>query len=214
MELTESGLNAVAAWHGVRRRDLVQANVLVGPGRRREGRVRRSLLRNFDHTQGVYDFFVQLAALAARFRRLGWDDELVHWRAAGASTRRWPRPDGYGSYRHDGQTYGFVLEYDRGTEKPRQLRRKFASYFDYRDSGRFERDFDGFPTILVVSTTWEAECRVAAAVRAVMRLKGSPLPILLSYDSRIQRESNGLLGPAWRLPEAELDDRRTWFQEG
>jgi len=60
--------------------------------------------------------------------------------------------DGYGLYRAGGRLYGFLLEYDRGTMRARDYRRKFAAYYRYRDTGRFQRDYTGFPTILVVTS--------------------------------------------------------------
>jgi hypothetical protein len=47
----------------------------------------------------------------------------------------------------------------------RDYRAKFAAYAAYRASGRFERDYDGFPTILVVTTDNAAEERIAHAAR-------------------------------------------------
>ena len=36
-------------------------------------------------------------------------------------------------------------------ENSRDYREKFAAYHEYRSSGRFQLDYDGFPTILVIT---------------------------------------------------------------
>src|SRR5437764_6795978 len=55
----------------------------------------------------------------------------------------------------------FFLEYDRGTESRRQYAAKFRAYYRYRDSGQAQRDYDGFPTLLRITTDSIAESRIA-----------------------------------------------------
>jgi hypothetical protein len=90
---------------------------------------------------------------------------------------------------------------------------KFAAYVDYRASGRFEQDYDGFPTILVVTTNPAAEERIAQAVRTAILGWAARLPVLLTCDWRINRDPtnlHGLLGPVWREPDAVFHRRRRW----
>lgn len=85
--------------------------------------------------------------------------------------------------------------------------RKFAAYHDYRDRGRYARDYGGFPAILVV-TIPAAEARIAAAAEDAGIGAGPTLPVLLTTRERLDREPHGLLGPAWR---SSMDDaRRHW----
>src|SRR5581483_8584310 len=118
-----------------------------------------------------------------------------------ACSRRHVRPDGYGIYRGAGRLYGFFLEYDRGTMSARDYREKFAAYYAYWASRRFERDYDGFPTILVVAVNDPAEKRIAAVVKAPAVGRAAELPVLLTAEWRISGDPtnpNGLLGPVWR----------------
>src|SRR4030095_14888430 len=94
---------------------------------------------------------------------------------------------------------------------------KWAAYYDYRDSRAFEHDYDGFPTILVVTTSNAVEERIARTVRAVSVGRSPTLPIRLTSEWRITRDSSnplGLLGPIWRDPSDSVCDRRTWPSDG
>ena len=78
--------------------------------------------------------------------------------------------------RHRGELYGFFLEYDRGTMSARDYAEKWAVYYDYRDSRAYELDYDGFPTILVVTTDNTAEERIARSARAASVGRPASLP--------------------------------------
>jgi hypothetical protein len=80
----------------------------------------------------------------------------------------------------------------------RDLRAKIAAYRDYRDSGAFARDYDGFPTVLVVALHEDAEDRFARAVRETPAGRNGPLPVLLATRGRIAASSSGPLGGVWR----------------
>jgi hypothetical protein len=83
---------------------------------------RKSLLWALAHTVGANDVFVAFVLAATGARRLGLTDELSEWRSAAACERRRCEPDGYGVYRREGVSYGFLLEYHRGTEFGPQVR--------------------------------------------------------------------------------------------
>ncbi|HVC31903.1 MAG TPA: replication-relaxation family protein [Chloroflexota bacterium] len=207
-ELTRDGLRLVASWQGLPLTVAVRENGLVGGGPIEPVGGRYQLLSHLAHTLGADAVFVALIASA---RRQG--GALVEWRNAAACARGRVRPDGYGLYCHGQQGYGFFLEYDRGTMGERALLTKFSAYYDYRDSGRYRRDYVGFPTILVVAVDNAAEERLARA--AQYAAIGRPLPIraLLTTEWRVSsdRESHaGLLGRIWREPHAAFHDRQSW----
>ena len=90
----------------------------------------------------------------------------------------------------------------------RDHRRKFAAYHRYLASGRFEREYRGFPTVLVVTAGPGPEARIAAAVREAGLGWAAPLPVLLTTTGRSEAARDGLLGPIWRMPDP--GPRRRW----
>jgi hypothetical protein len=213
VELTAPGLTLVAAQQGLPRGAAIRVNGLAGGGPARPLGARRKLTMQLAHTLGADDVFVRLVATARALAAAGGDDALVEWRGAAGCSRRHVRPDGYGVYRHDGRLYGFFLEYDRGTMSARDYREKFAAYHAYWASRRFERDYDGFPTILVVAVNDAAEQRIAEVVSAAAIGRAPGLPVLLTAEWRISRDptnARGLLGPIWREPEGGSVDRQCW----
>jgi len=211
LELTRLGVRLTALWHGLPRRELTRLKLIFGGGGTRTSSTRSDLLRRFEHTQSVNRFFVDLGRLARDSRRLGWNDELVEWQGLPISRQNRPRPDAYGIFRHRGLDYGFFLEYDRGTERARQYERKLAGYYDFAQSGRFERRFDSMPTLLFVTTSRVAERRIDTAACAVVRAKGWRLPTLLTYQALVDSDQKGLLGDVWREPGTRT--RREWLTD-
>lgn len=212
LELTAAGLALVAAQQGLPLGAAVRVNGLAGGGPDRPIGPRRILLGHLAHTLGADAVFVRLIAMARRAVAAGRDDALVEWRSAAACARGRLRPDGYGIYRHRGRLYGFFLEFDRGTMSARDYRKKLATYYAYWSSGRFARDYRGFPTILVVTTDDTAEERIARAARAAASGRGPALPMLLTCQWRVDepRNPDGLLGTIWREPSADAHERRRW----
>ena len=90
----------------------------------------------------------------------------------------------------------------------RDYRAKFAAYYDYRDSGRYERDYEQFPAVLVVTTGPGPEERIAKALRATAVGREPPLPVLLTTTQWARANGHGLLGPIWR--GASSTERRRW----
>jgi hypothetical protein len=99
-----------------------------------------------------------------------------------------------------GREYGFFLEFDRGTVRPAALRAKFAAYHRYRLSGRGARNYDGFPTILVVTAGPGAQQRMAAAVLSSDGGQTNRLAVLLTTVTLLARVEGGPFGPVWRTP--------------
>jgi hypothetical protein len=207
-ELTLDGLEFLAGHQGLSLGMASRFNGLVGGGPDRAVGPRTDLLTHLEHTIGVNRVFVNLCQLARESVGADADDALVEWRNAATCGRRNFRPDGYGLYRRDGKLFGFFLEYDRGTMSARDYRQKFAAYHDYRASGRFDQDYVGFPTILVITNGPGPEDRIASAVRAVGTGREPPLPVLLTTTGRIEGRPEGLLGPIWRGPYTR--SRRRW----
>lgn len=173
---------------------------------------RRKLLQHLSHTRGVDALFVGLYRAARRFAARGSDDAVIEWQNAAACSRSHLRPDGYGLYRRRGWLHGFFLEWDRGTLNARDYARKFAAYYAYGITRRFERDYPGYPTILAVATDSATERRIARAAHLAAVGRPQPLPLLLTSRWRIDDVSNpqGLIGPIWRAPDDGCDDRRRW----
>jgi Replication-relaxation len=211
-ELTVDGLRLVAARMGLPLPAAVRANGLVGGGPEEPIGRRRNLVRYLAHTLGADNVFVDLYRLADRFASQGGDDEELAWLGPAACTLRLMRPDGYGTYYRDGTAYESYLEYDRGTTSRRDYYEKFTSYYRYVEHRRFERDYHGFPMVLVVTTSPAAEKRIAEALRTTSRGYPFVLPVLLTCEGLgVVSEYNpeGLLGPIWR--DAWSTERRYWL---
>jgi hypothetical protein len=155
--------------------------------------------------------FVRLCETARRHSSIGPAEALDEWQSPAESSRRGLYPDGYGMYRRGGKLHGFFLEYDRGSEKPAQYLKKFGAYYDFRDTGRFEQDYAGVPTILVVTTGNAAENRIARAAQAASVGRTCPLRILLTTEWRAKRDPEGYLGRVWRTPSGSFDQRCRWL---
>jgi Replication-relaxation len=171
---------------------------------------------------GTNDVFVAFALAAAKARQLGFKDELSEWRGAAACERRRCKPDGYGLYTRNGVGFGFLLEYDRGTESARKYAAKFRAYYRDRDSGQAARDYNGLPTMLFVTTSASAEDRIAAhAYRAWLTRGTEPLPVQITATHLVASNGAGVLGPylaqAFRhiqdgsgCPVRRCEDRFMW----
>ena len=207
-ELTAPGLALVAAQEGLSLAAAVRVNGLAGGGPERPVGARRTLLRRLAHTVGADGVFVRLAAAARRQAAAGADDALLEWRNAAACAWRHVRPDGYGLYRHAGRLYGLFLEYDRGTMTARDHRRKFAAYHHYLASGRFEREYRGFPD----RPGGHGRARAGGADRRGRAVGGGRLGRAAARaaddDGRLAAARDGLLGPIWRAPDP--GPRRRW----
>lgn len=213
MELTETGLELVSARLGLSLTVAVHELGLTGGGPDHPYGPRRKLLRNLAHTREADEIFVCFYRLARQQAALGSDDAMEEWQNAAACSRRYLRPDGYGVYRRRGLSYGFFLEFDRGTMNARDHFKKLTAYYRYGTSGRFERDYHGYPTILIITANNASEERIAQVARSVAVGQPGKLPLLLTCRWRIDNPSNtdGLLGPVWRQPDGAFDDRQGWL---
>jgi len=204
VEVTVEGLRMLAGYMGLSLAAAVRHHGLTGGGPRTPVGPRRALVANLAHTLGADAVFAEIAR-TARTQRGG---ALVEWLNAAASAHGRVRPDGYGLLRLGRREYGFFLEFDRGTVRPAKLRAKFAAYDRYRVSARAARDYNGFPTILVVTTGQGAEARLAEAICAASLGQSGPLLLLLTTIGHIGTNALGALGPIWRAGESCR--RRNW----
>jgi hypothetical protein len=174
----------------------VRYNGLVGGGPEHSTGVRPKLLQNLEHTLGVNAVIAGLYRAAQARRANGHDDAVLEWRNSGSCSSRIIRPDGYAVYRYDSAPLGFSLEFDRGTMSIKQYYAKFAAYYTYLERGLCKRDYDGMPTVLVVTTESAVEKRIACAVQAVSTGRDIELTVLYTTKWRYHDFGNltGLLG--------------------
>jgi hypothetical protein len=196
LELTSAGLRMLAAHLGLSLASAVAHHGLAGGGPETPIGTRRILLAYLDHTVGADGVFGVLAR-AARSQR---DCALVEWRNAAACAHGRLRPDGYGVLRLGQRDYGFFLEFDRGTVRPAPLRAKFAAYYRYLASARAAKDFDGPPSILVVTAGPSAEDRVGDAVLAAQVGQLQRLVLHVTTVGLLIAAEGGPFDPIWRVP--------------
>jgi hypothetical protein len=205
LEASVRGLTMVAGSMALSLSLAVRHHGLAGGGPATAVGPRRGLVAHLAHTLGADGVFVGFARLAHRQR----NGALVEWRNAAACARGRMRPDGYGLLRLGRREYGFFLEFDRGTVHSAALRAKFVAYYRYMSSARAARDYDGFPTILVVTTGPAAEQRLLEAVSAAAAGQATLLPVLFTTMGLLGAHPDGPLGPIWR--EAGVGNRRRWW---
>jgi len=212
-ELTMRGLTLVAVHLGLSLAVAVRELGLVGGGPDTPVGSRRKLLSALAHTRDADDIFVRLYRQARVRMVAGYDEAMMEWQNAAACSRRHLRPDEYGVYRRGTRYDGFFVEYDRGTMNARDYFKKFGAYYHYGMTGRFQRDYNSYPTILVVTSDNAAEERIARVARAAAVGHPGKLPLLLTCQWRIDDAGNlhSLLGCVWREPDSNFDDRRFWL---
>jgi hypothetical protein len=220
-EATIPGLRALAAWQGLSLAAAVRWNGFAGGGPETPVGTRASRLAAPLHTLGVAEVVAGLAGRARRAARRGADEGLVEWRNAAACARKWFRPDGYVAYRRGDGRHAAFVEYDRGSMGERDWSQKLGAYFAQRDGGHYQRDYAGFPALLVVvaadgvndvaARETATEGMIAGALRALATGR-SPLSALLTTATRLAADPAGALGPVWR--EADAPHRRPWFRAG
>jgi hypothetical protein len=209
LEATSSGLWLVCAGLGLPLGAAVRHHGLAGGGPANPIGQRAALVDHPSHTLGADAVF---AAFACAIRAHPAGGELVEWRGPAACASGRLRPDGYGVVRVGGAQHGFLLEFDRGTMRSGQLRTKFVAYHRYILSPHAARAFDGFPTILIVTTSPASERRLAAALCAADRGQVAPLSAQLTTTGWLEASPLGPFGPVWRT--AVSASRRTWPDAG
>jgi hypothetical protein len=210
-ELTGRGAEVLAAGWGLPPQAAQRSTGLVGGGPDEGFGARFELIKHLRHTVESNSVFIDLI-ISARQQAKVLGSAAVTWRSATSCARGTMRPDGYAMIDYGSHSFGFFLEYDRGTESARDYRKKFSTYYRYAETGRFARDYDGFPTVLIVTTDPGAEDRIAAAIRAVSVGRATSLCFLLTLDGYISRRSESLDASIWRDPWS--NGRRAWPTAG
>lgn len=215
--LTHAGLELLAVAEGVPPlRYAEHAGLAVETSAKGRGGNRlRNLRRNFAHTAGTNDVFVRLAREAARVGHPApswWSESQASRQFEYRDRKYWIRPDGAGCYHFDpsgtDRRY-FLLEYDRGTMRRRDYRRKLAGIATFFKSGLARSAYGDNLSVLVVSETDQGERRFAEAFVEAQGRWQTDVPALFTTRARISRDPRGLLGPIWRKPLEE--QRRNWF---
>ncbi len=196
--LGEFGLRLLAARAGVPfRRFANHMPFVAAPPGPAGGRL-QTLIRQFEHTVGANSFM--LACL-----RNSSDPEspmLVRWqnsieasvRFESGGMRRTLRPDGGGEVVQDDESYEFLLEWDRGTERIAVLIQKLDRYASYFGSGSSARTS---ACLLVVTSSPGREDVVWSAVGAAFRGRArSEGQVFTTTESLIERY--GALAEVWR----------------
>ena len=119
--LDEAGAAVLAAEDGITAAEL---------GYRRDRALAIALSAELAHTTGANGFFTALAAAA---RASSGHAALDCWwseRRCAAEFGGIVRPDGYGTWAHDGRVTRFFLEYDNGTETTATVAAKLGQYAD------------------------------------------------------------------------------------
>ncbi len=211
--LAHAGLEVLAASNGVPALRYAEHGGLAVETSQtgRGGNRLRNLRRNFQHTLGVNAVVVSLVRTAPEGHRLElWLSEFEATRRFEYRDRQyWIRPDGAGNYHSGEQRHRFLLEYDRGTMRRRDYRRKLAGIATFFKSGLARSAYGDNLTVLVVSEIEQGERRFAEAFLEAQWRWQTEVPVLFTTRARISRDPRGLLGPIWRTPTDE--QRRNWF---
>jgi hypothetical protein len=204
LEGTVAGLTLLAGSMGLSLAQAVRFHGLAGGGPAHPVGTRPALYAHLAHTLGGDAVFVRIAS-SVREQRNG---ALLEWRNAAASTHGRMRPDGYGLLQLGRREHGFLLEFDRGTIRPRALRAKFAAYQRYMSSPHARTEFEGFPAVLVVTNGPSAEKRIIDAVSAVLPSRGLRLTLLVTTVEWLKDTSSGPFGRIWL--GTDRGPRRNW----
>jgi len=101
-------------------------------GYRRDHAISYLYSRQLPHSRGLNSFFTTLTAYA----RDRSEAELITWwgeRRCQSEFGTYARPDAYATWREDGETISFYLEYDNGTEPLDRLLAKLDTYVQLAD---------------------------------------------------------------------------------
>jgi hypothetical protein len=200
--LSSEGLRTLALRDGVPARRYARYSPIAAAvtGWQGEGRL-QTLLRQFEHTVGVNRFCVGTVSDAPK---RGF--QVVQWLSASDAALRfsfgklglWLRPDGILDVHANGVTQRFFLEWDRGTERSRQLREKALAYARYFSTlSRSGLAGDRLPRLLVVTTSPSREKVIREILESAFQETSQPLincsTTLVPLVQRL-----GGLGKVWR----------------
>lgn len=172
-----------------------------------EGERAPTLLQQYEHTIGANGFFIAwLDRPAAGPRLLSWlsaAESAIRFESGGR--RRWLRPDGAGALLTGDHRSPFLLEWDRGTERPPVLAEKLAHYEEFF---RSHTSTPNEPTVLFVTTSPQREDLVRELATAILRQRRARL--LTTTASLLER--SGPRAAIWRAGTGE--PRTSWPDPG
>lgn len=172
-----------------------------------EGELVPTLLQQHEHTVGANSFFVAwLGGPPGGPHLLSWlsaAEAVIRFESGGR--RRSLRPDGAGALLIGDQRFPFLLEWDRGTERPPVLAEKLARYEEFF---RSQATAANEPTVLFVTTSPQREDLVRKLATAILRQHGRPL--LTTTASMLERF--GPRAAIWRAGTSE--PRTSWPDSG
>ena len=162
----------------------------------------RQLLRNVDHSDAVHWF---TAVLARQARALRW--ELVQIDPPRRASRyfrhgdrlRSVHPDAFGVLGREGETWPFLLEWERRAVRPITMAARLAPYLRYFSSHRPTDDHGTQPAVLVVFDDDIAHTHFLRVAREEMTRTRVAVPLWVSHRGQLERV--GPLGPAWRTTD-------------
>lgn len=158
------------------------------------------LLRQVQHTAGVYGFFAHLTQELA----LCADASLRWWETGVLSERHFVfhektyrfRPDALACVQIGERPWRFWLEWDRGTMNVRDLRIKFATYGMYLASREWASTSPILPALLCVTPDIAQERRISEAAR--VRLLQVPAAFRVYTTTARLLVTQGIAQPIWR----------------
>lgn len=172
-----------------------------------EGERAPTLLQQYEHTIGANGFFIAwLDRPKGGPRLLSWlgaAESAVRFESGGR--RRWLRPDGAGALLTRDHHSPFLLEWDRGTERPPVLAEKLARYEEFF---RSHTTAANEPTVLFVTTSPQREDLVRQMATAILLQHGRRL--LTTTASMLERF--GPRAAIWRAGTTE--PRTSWPDSG
>lgn len=204
--LASAGLRTLALRDGVPvRRYARHAAVTVLTAA--EGERVPTLLQQYEHTVGANGFFI------AWLDRPAGGPHLLSWLSAAESgirfesggRRRSLRPDGAGALLIGHHRFPFLLEWDRGTERPPVLAEKLARYEEFF---RSHANAGNEPTVLFVTNSPQREDLVRELATAILRQHRAR--VLTTTASLLERF--GPRAAIWRAGKSE--PRTSWPDPG
>jgi hypothetical protein len=195
--LGSAGLRALAVRDGVPvRRYARHAGVTALPAG--DGDRVPTLLHQYAHTTGANSFFIAwLDSHAGGPQLLSWlsaAESAIRFESGGR--RRWLRPDGAGDLRLGDESFPFLVEWDRGTERVAVLGTKLVRYAEYYRARRTAGA--GYSALLFVTTTpqredlvWKIAALVFRDATACLRTTTASLLVRLGPSDAVWRTETG-----------------------
>lgn len=206
--LAELALKLLAARDGVPYQTYVQGGRFLGHTQDAKGQHRLGpLLFHPEHTAGINRFMVSMMAASQDER-----PKLARWFGHAESTfwltnegaRNWLQPDGLGELRWRNQTRRFLVEWDRGTMRWREMREKLDRYALLHCSSTQASD------TVIVTNSPQRESSIWECWESTMAARDAPSSLLLtSVESLVTRV--GPFGRVWRMSASDLS-RYTWAE--